>query len=322
MKLGLNDIKAITFGSLEITESEGWFCFERMSDEQKSVYDKGHENLRKRCECSASIMLDIITDSKKLAFNYRMEHFAASELDYGYFDVWENEVMIAHIGECSLDNIAGRAELTLAAGSSRVQIYFPNMFKMKVSDVELDDGASFSAPKKTDALILGDSITQGFSAVFPSLTYANIIIRELELNGVNQGIGGEIFRPEILGTVPLMYPKIITVALGINEWAGDVISLDNTRAYFEKLRRLYPDAKIFYISPIWCVDKAKHENNIPFDKMTSEFEAVAEELGAIAIRGTALMHRVKEFYSDGTHPNDQGFCQYGNALSIKLKEYI
>ena len=52
-------------------------------------------------------------------------------------------------------------------------------------------------------LCYGDSISQGYDAVFPSLSYTNQLARHFDAYSVNQCIGGERFVPELLAKLPL-----------------------------------------------------------------------------------------------------------------------
>ena len=319
MILNINDIKNITFGALEINDDGGVFTFNRMTEEQKDFYVGEHENHRARCDNSASVFFDFYTDSQSLSFNYKMYNSPCLAPAYACIDVWEGDSMIFHVGELTDKGLSGRADINLSCGVKRVRVYLPNMYNIELSNVELTDGALIKrAEKSRVALLLGDSITQGYYSEFPSLSYANIICRELELDAINQGIGGIVFRPDSLGTKPICDPEFITVALGINEWVGCDIDKENCRNYFEKLISLYPNAKIYYISPIYADAKIRQFGIDGFWKMINDYENVAESIGITVINGVDLMHKCPEFFTDGLHPNSIGFIQYGTSLIKRL----
>ncbi len=83
-------------------------------------------------------------------------------------------------------------------GTKCVKILFPWSVGMSVSSFELDDGASVEAIKKSgNALVFGDSITQGYDASIPSRAYAANLEAVLNVNVINKAIGGEFFWPEL-----------------------------------------------------------------------------------------------------------------------------
>ncbi len=323
MNLTFDDIKKITFGALSITEENGKFVFHRFSDEQKSVYEKEHADFRRRSDSTASVILDFLTDSDTLSFDYETESKVGPKIDYAFFDIWENDVMIAHKGAYFKELRQDSVSIKLSSGKKRVRVFFPNMFKMTVSNFTLSDGAELiPVKKKLRALILGDSITHGYEAHFPSLTYANTLIRNFELDVVNQAIGGEVFRPSILGSEPLFDADIVTVALGTNDWAGATLDFERCRLYFETLKKFYGRAKIFYISPIWRKDFSRDSGVGTFNEAVAALEALAKELGITVISGNELAHHTEDFFTDGLHPNDLGFTQYAAALTEKLKALL
>ena len=320
MKLTLENIKSITNGALTIEERDGYYRFERYTEEQKAAYENRQRSYI-RTSATSSIVLDFYTDSENINFDYEIDRLNMIMADYMFFDVWEDDVMTYHIGAYSTEPMKTTANLSLSKGEKRVRIYLPNIFKMNISAPILDDGAYFRpAEKKKCALILGDSITQGFDANFPSMSYPNILARDFDLYMVNQSIGGEIFLPESLGTKPLFDADIITVAYGTNDWLGGSPDFEAIEEYFDKLATLYPRAKKFYISPIWLKDIDKTPGGISFYDAKSRFEKCADDKGFSVVEGLKIMHHTEGMFSDGEHPNDLGFTQYAKLLGKKLAE--
>ena len=313
MILTKNDLEKITFGALRITESEGKFNFYRFTEEQNAVYDKLTNDFRKKADGTASVMLDFYTDSQTLSFSYTTESKAGPLINYAFIDIWVDGMIIAHVGDYHNTVRSGEACITLPEGEKRVTVYMPSMFATTLWDITLEDGASLRpAEKKYKVLVLGDSITHGYEGHFPSLNYANTIIREFGLDAVNQAIGGEVFRADILGTKALFSPDFITVALGTNDWGGH----PDADEYFKKLVELYPDTKIFYISPIW-----RTSANDAFYASVEKYEAIAKSYGAEIIHGLDLLHHMPEMFTDGLHPNDLGYTQYAKNLIKKLNTF-
>lgn len=320
MKLTFENIKSITRGAVTIEERDGYFRFERYSDEQKAAYDD-RQRSQIRTSATTSVVLDFYTDSENITFDYEIDRLNMVMADFMFFDLWEDDIMTHHIGEYSTTPIKTTAHIKLSQGEKRVRLYLPNIFKMNIGNITLDEGATFRpTEKKRRALILGDSITQGFDAHFPSMSYPNILARDFELDMVNQSIGGEVFLPKSLGTSPLFDADIITVAYGTNDWLGGSPDFDAVEEYFEKLTALYPKAKKFYISPIWLKDIDKTPGGISFYDAKSRFEKCASDKGFTVVEGLKIMHHTVEMFSDGEHPNDLGFTGYAKLLGKKIKE--
>ena len=313
MVLKKSDVERITFGALKITENDGHFDFFRFTDEQVAVYEKENLDFHKKAFGTASVMLDFYTNSRTLSFNFATESKAGPNLKFAFVDVWVDGLMTAHIGDYSVETREDRADLTLKSGEKRVTVYLPSVFRTSLWDIEIDDGASIRpAEKKYRALILGDSITHGYCAHFPSLNYANTVIRDLEFDAINQGIGGEIFRPSILGTAPIIPdPDVVTVALGTNNRYNQ----KEADEYFKILAEHYPRSRRIYISPIW-----RAGNDPDFFKSIEDYEALAKKHGMEIISGLQVLHHLPDMFTDGLHPNDLGYSQYSDLLIKKLRE--
>lgn len=322
MILTTKDINSICFGALRIEERDGWICFNRFTEEQERIYTS--HNFSPREKSTSSVMLDFHTDSERLDFDYRVVPGSSRKLYY--FDVYADGVMVYHGGEAEAELCQGHVSAELGAGMKRVCVHFPWSYGAKISNVILDDGATIRrSEKKLKALILGDSITQGYTADYPSLTYANLLIEELGLDAVNQAVGGEIFRAENLGSVPVCEPDIITVAYGTNDWSKlDIGRIDaDAESYFARLRALYPRARVIYISPIWRADKDMERPSGSFDTHCNRLIAIARSHGAFAVDGRKLTPHVKSVFEDRRlHPNDLGFTQYARLLVKAIEGVI
>lgn len=321
MKLSFDDIKKITCGAVNIKECNGLYRFERFAEEQKAVYKDGRERSYARTGATASVVLDFYTDSETLRFDYEIDRLNMVSPDFLFFDIWEDGLMTHHVGEYKKESLKSVADIKLSKGEKRVRIFFPNLFAMSISAPILDIGASFRpAERKRRALILGDSITQGFDAHFPSLSYANTLIRDFDLDAVNQAIGGEIFLPDALGTEPLFDADIVTVAFGTNDWSSGGLDYSISEEYFRRVAELYPRAKKIYISPIWRIAADELRDGISFYEAIDEFERRAIEAGFIVISGLEILPNMPQMLTDGLHPSDFGFTQYSRLLEKKLAE--
>ena len=312
MILTLKDIKAITLGAINITERDGNIEFCRFTDAQLEYYAKTNESFYKKALHSASMLMDFTTDSEAVSFHYTVSDHSSRTLHY--FDVYENDMMILHHGSDTLDVTEGDISVKLGKGMKRVRIYMPFSQKTRIRDFTLDDGAAVIVTEKPlNALILGDSITQGYDARYPSLSYVNLMTERYNLSYVNQAIGGEHFNAEILGKEKVFEPDFITVALGINDWASNPFDKVESDAdsYFRTLTDIYKGTPIIYISPIWI---NRSGNDTTLIATVEMLESVASSYGAHIVHGLDLVPHDAGLYSDGTHPCDLGFNEYAKRL--------
>ena len=316
--LSINEIRSITFGAIDVFEKDGRAHFSRFEGSAKEHYGRVGTT-------SSSVILDFITDASAISFNY----YATKIIDrsHCFFDVYENGVLIGHVGkffEGEEQILEGSYTATLSEGKKRITVYLPNLHDGAVSSIELSSASFFERVKKDKSLLmLGDSITHGYDAYFPSLSYANTVIRELDADGINQAIGGEMFKTDILPEAATISPDYITVAYGTNDWSWSGKTLEECvekeKAFFAKLKGLYPDAKIFYISPLYRGDNHRITTLGDFKGAVKAFSEVAREYGAEVIDGVKLIpHSSLMFEDKYLHPNDLGFTQYANALLKEL----
>ena len=143
---------------------------------------------------------------------------------------------------------------------------------------------------------------------------------------VDQGIGGEIFRPELIDPEMDFAPDIITVAYGTNDWSGQerARTEENANAFFEKLRRTYPNAKIFAVTPIWRADDDRVTKVGTFaEGVQIVRDAAAAQEGVVIVEGARMVPHLREVMADKyLHPNDYGFKFYANALYEAIKPHL
>ena len=320
MRLSANDIKKITFGALRYEERDGWLGFSRFTEEQAQIY--ASHDFSPREIASSSIMLDFSTDSEHLSFDYRV--VPGSSRRMYFFDIYKDDVMICHKGEEVAELCSGHVEVLLGGGTKRVRVCLPWSFGAEIKALTLDDGARFTrTEKKHRALVLGDSITQGYTATYPSLSYANLMIEALGLDAINQAVGGEIFRAENLGSTPVCDPDIITVAYGTNDWKATTTARVDREVprYFARLYELYPNARIVYVSPLWRGNHDLPTRTGDFFEHCDKLERLAREAGLYVISGRALVPHMSDFFEDVVlHPNDLGFRLYAKALAKEIEK--
>ncbi len=325
MFLSLDQIRRITFGALDVTISaDGYYIFHRMTKNIYAAYSPSVGDSLK-CAATSGVKFDFFTDSQFFNFSFRVK--SGSSRNFYYFDIYTDGVMTGHYGEREMWIMKGEVKTTLPGGRHRVTVYMPCLASAELNNVELADGSEITpADRKLKMLCVGDSITQGYDAEYPSLCYANLVADEFGANMVNQAIGGDRFHPEHLDAEMNFEPDIVTVAYGTNDWSGSLkenFDSDMPR-YFEKLAKMCPHAKIFVITPLWRADGNRVTKVGTFEGAVAQIAAEASRYSNMTvIDGSKLTPRISAFYSDlKLHPNDIGFVIYAKNLITELKKYF
>ena len=164
----------------------------------------------------------------------------------------------------------------------------------------------------------GDSITQGYDAIHPSLAYPNQIADFLDAEVFNKGIGGDIFNPALAVCPESVMPDFITVAYGTNDWSHCTRGRleDNAEQFFRKLAKNYPGVPVLTVLPIWRKDSGRITNAGTFAEMRELIRKICAAYPSVQIAdGMTLVPHLDEcFRSDGLHPNDFGFQFMGRNL--------
>ncbi len=331
MKLTLNDVKKIARGALEIEERDGIFTFHRFEAGAREHYAAHSAGFNGKAQASASICLDFMTNSDRFDVDFSVTY--GSSRTYYYFDVCVDGIIRKHLGEEKAWIKKGHISLKVSdyiadGGEHRITLWLPNLASAKLSNIELDDGATITPINyKKKLLCFGDSITHGYDAAFPSKSYVNRMTSHFDAFTVNQAIGGERFVPEILLENTEYKPDIVTVAYGTNDWSGTTKEIFHPRceAFFEKASRIYPDAHKFAILPIWRADarsgKQKYEGS--FDEACEFIAETASKHGFTVIDARPFLPQCPEFFWDGRlHPNDLGFADYASGLIAEIEKHI
>ena len=177
--------------------------------------------------------------------------YATNASDPGYrgdaggvtFDVWRKGKRVdeqrAEIGR-------HQVRLSLIDSGSpevRVTVYLPEGLRPEILSIRGIGGTIAPAPPQPRWLAYGDSITEGWSASGPSLSWAMHVARNDELNAVNLGYAGsargEIPCAEAMAKLPA---DVISVAYGTNCWSRTVHSTAMVEAGFDAFLTVLPRA--------------------------------------------------------------------------------
>lgn len=327
MILSFEQIESATRGAASVEQNGKWVRFHRFTAKEEAIYHEFHADKAYKLLSTAGIRVAFSTDSQKVSFVYRFfKQCSSSQIPR--IDIYVNGAMLSHVGMDDYEGREGLAELDLSAGKKIVEIYLSWSMGCELSDISLEDGASFEPIHRSATMIsYGDSITHGQVTTYPSLTYATTLARLLDADSVNKGIGGEVFFPELPDGADETAPDYITVAYGTNDWSRftrDVVE-QNCRAFYAKLSAHFPKTKIFAISPIWRGDLGSLST--PFGAPVSDvYDVICKQTAGLAnvivICGDDLMPHMKEVTVDALHPNDLGAQIYAQNLYLEIQKYL
>lgn len=325
MKLSFEQLASIARGVDRVEETPDGVQFFRMSASHKQ-YFLHYNNIEKanKTDSTAGVKLAFYTDSQSLKFSAKFTD-GSSRL-YAYFDICENGAMIAH-GGSDKENEA-QMEVKLLAGESLVEIYFPWSKGVIMTSFELDDGATVKPYARPKTLVAyGDSITHGYDAIYPSLSYVNRLGNLLDADVHNRGIGGDTFSPELVRRDTVENPDFVTVAYGTNDWSMCTLERfeQSARSFFALLHEKYPKSRIFAIAPIWRGDSERETAMArPISDVYHLLCEYTKEYDHIhVVNGWNFLPHLPEFFADKIlHPNDQGFGPYAENLYCAIKDKI
>lgn len=265
-------IKSITFGAVSIKEVNGGLQFNKCTDFQIQEWTKlGRAN---ESSGSTGIRLDFTSNTSHLYFKSANGNKYDLLINGEYAESTTNGVFDKDFGNTN---------------DKRITILFNNhQVNAAVSEIYVDENATVT-PHVYDRkfLILGDSITQGYLAQTDCNSWANRISRMFNADSVNQGISGGWFQASSIDQNLDFKPDCIFVAYGTNDWYWGSKALDgfknDAKAFYEKLRLLYPEATIIGITPIWRGNSDATDKFCSFEQMSSELADIIKSVEGIAI---------------------------------------
>ena len=308
-------------------DENGSVHFHRFSQEQRKIYALESQDWLIKTQSSASVTLDFVTDSR--FFTLKFDLFPGSSQKWGSIDLYVDGVFYdnRYAGDLSI-KLAGFA---LPEGQHRVTVYFPWSAQTVLHEVHLSDGASvIPVEKKCKLLCFGDSITQGYLSQFSSMSYVNQTARALDMEVVNQGIGGYYFNEATLDESILTYtPDIITVAYGTNDYSKYETAEEyaaHSGAYIRKLAKLFPKAKLVGILPIYRNDENHRVRKLYRSYSLDDVRAILRSqylgVGGCVVEQTGIPHIPQAYAPDYLHPNEFGFSIMAQGVTQKLRELI
>lgn len=310
-------------GYVRVEQNELGVEFHRFSREQEAFFYKTHPlychesffngYFGRNCRTCAGIAMDFISDAKRFQIKFGKIEYP-NDAKNQFFDLYiDNNFVQSYPAE---NEIVYKS----SGKKCRFTLYFPHFAFPIVSSVELSEATVFMPTKKpVDILFLGDSITQGVNAVYPSNTYVMRVARNLDVGIINQGNSGFVYDAGSIDKV--CEPKVIVTAYGINDYGRKTIGQleSQTTEFIQRLREAYEDAKILSILPLWNRDDEQKDYRV---EERACLRKVYEEYSDYIVDGHKMMPHDKKYLEDRVQPNDDGFQHYGNNLTEELKKIL
>lgn len=281
----------------------------------------------------AGVRLEFVGDAAAVEIDY-----VTNSVDPGYrgdgggvtFDLWR-EGRRVHEQRAELGR--NQLQLSLKDGGGpdeRVTVYLPEGLRPEILSLTGIEGTIAPAPSQPKWLAYGDSITEGWSASGPALSWAMSVARDYQLNAVNLGYAGsargEIPCAEAMAKVPA---DIISLAYGTNCWSRTVHSTAMVEAGFDAfltvLRVGHPETPIVVISP-FVRPEAEETTNALGSTLSAMRQAMEGVVTDRCSRGDAQLQLVPGLavigagdLVDGVHPGDRGHEKAASVIGPVLR---
>jgi len=337
MKLTLKDIQKITLGAERVEETDGVIRFYRFTKEQEELYKEYNPDFSYQISATAGIRLSFVTDSRTLSL--KGDLFRASARGYYSMEIFADKERIGCINNFHGQDMTGiyytysgpeldfNEKYDLGEGKKVIDIYLPWSAGIALEEIAVDDDAFIESVKRDKKLLaFGDSITQGYDALYPSKRYASLLAEAMGAEEYNKAIGGDVFFPKLAKSKETFVPDYITAAYGTNDW--NKLTKEefekNCKEFYESLSKNYPSSKIFAISPIWRKEENEEKPVGKFSFVENYIkETVASLYNVTFISGYDLVPHDESYFADLVlHPNDKGFGKQAESLYQKIERYL
>jgi lysophospholipase L1-like esterase len=277
----------------------------------------------------AGLRLELVSHAEAvvLVLQTGPRHVMAAPTMADAVTVWSGEERVAAVPFAESDTTA---VVPLRADGGQYVLHLPEALRAHPLSLVPVGGSIEPAPAQPRWLAYGDSITQGWSATDPGLTYPAITARRLGLDVWNLGFAGAA-RGEIGAALQLaeLDADLITFAFSTNNWSalptGPVHLAGLLADFLAVVRSGHPDTPIAVLSPILRPQAEQTTNLVgaTLVELRSAFEAEARRLAAAdpllrLVEGLPLVPEGQ--LADGIHPDDDGHRAMADALTPVLAE--
>ncbi len=326
MLLSANFLIPFLFGAVDYEIKNGGLCPYKCSRQALEQWEKQASFLGEMARHTSGIRLEFCTYADHVSFT----------VEGGGFDLLVDGNLVCHSTQTERHTLSAplpnKGNPVLEPEDpdllTRVCLTFPNCYEGRLYSLEIADDELLRRPNFDQKfLFLGDSITQGFYGIFPSMSYAQRVSRFYNADCIIQGVGGGYFDPDTFLPPPNFDPDRVFIAFGTNDitWGRSPEQVRQmTVAFLDKIKATYGPEKVICILPIWRNDKKQYQQDPDaFEKWFSVLRREEESRGFTVIDGQSLVPHSPQFYQDDClHPNDLGFSLYTENLIQALEKEI
>lgn len=301
---------------------EGHLVFTRFTAGQLRYYTERSTDDFVRSHASAGVYLECTTDAPEISFTYRVYRDKGFYRTASGFDIWEDGVLTASFPPDLSADLAEIRYTRRKKEPSVIRITFPG--GVIVLPERFSPGNAVPTKRgKTKILFYGDSLTQSAYMATPSLSWPVPVAQWFGAEGINRGIGSMVFDEASLPDTPDCQPEMIFAEYGGNDLyriPDTAEALDRAARYLQKLRRLYPAARIRVITPDMgprqggTTEKWERE-----DLYCHALAETAAGLGMDVLYGRELIPPMPVLYfEDMVHFNEAGSAVFANHLLYRV----
>ena len=208
-------------------------------------------------------------------------------------------------------------------------VYFPLQNPLGSLELAVPDDAPILSPPppriEHPALFYGSSITQGFSASRPGLSYPAIISRRLDIPFINLGYGGNAKgEPEVAAAIAALDLSLFVCDLDHN--LPGVPELEARHAAFvDIVRKAHPQIPILVVSsPNYWNDPDYFGKRTAIIRRTVEQACAGGDSLIEFIDGRTFWDPVVagDMTVDNLHPNDAGFARMAEIIGDRVAKAL
>lgn len=330
MDITLETLRTMTEGAELVREESGAFRFYRFSEAEMKT------NANPNRAYAAGVALRFATDATGITLAGFTESLTGVRSYYA-LEVEVNGVRVGAIRNFTeADAYGSYAEreyllgdfeetIPLGRGEKQVTVLLPHSVCTTLTRVSLADATHVTPlPARPVLLAYGDSITQGYDALYPSETYAHRLAQTLGCTLVNKALGGATFLPALAQAENGRDTGTLLVAYGTNDWGhlSRETFLRNATGFLDAIRAHYPTSEIFVLSPIWRGDAERETLFGDFADVATALRTLCEGRARLHfIEGIDLVPRKEIFFGDlRLHPSGEGFAHYAANLHREMQK--
>lgn len=289
---------------------------------------------------TAGARIRFATDSDTVGIQAYLEGFSEKSQGIYYinnyiFDLYEKKPYIGYELCASMApsfDPKDRAFLRKVLGNPadsmhELTLNLPKETKIKKIEIGIKPGSKLEKHSdyrvKMPVVYYGSSITHGFCASRPGMSYENIISRNLDCNFINLGFSGSCYGEQAIADY-ISGLKMSAFVLDYDHNAPSAEHLQKTHFnVYETVRKKNPDIPIIMVSKpdFNGLSHAEHLRRCTVMETYIKARRAGDNL-AFFVDGAAFL--IDQYRGDGTadtcHPSDLGFSRMASAIGNTLKQ--